>query len=138
MTPQAKMTEMIQMQHISHLAEAKGVIFGDLNLSVRVHLLHVYRVVVFLLTGGEAASKEHVEEVLRSDVGLKSPVEVEPSSLCVGRRARLLPSRQVVLPSFVCVAQHCIRVTDLWKKTQFSILFQTLNNRSVINERNYF
>lgn len=33
------------------------------------------------LTGGEAASKEHVEEVFRSDVGLETPVEVEASSV---------------------------------------------------------
>lgn len=33
------------------------------------------------LTGGEATSEEHVEEVFRSDVRLKASVEVKPSSL---------------------------------------------------------
>lgn len=70
------------------------------------------------LTGGEAASEEHVEEVLRSDVGLEAPVEVEASSMRVAWAAWLLSSRQVILPSFVWVAQHCIRVTDLWKDSQ--------------------
>lgn len=67
------------------------------------------------LTGGEASSEEHVEEVFRSDVGLETPVEVEASSVRVARAAGLLSSRQVILPSFVWVAQHCVCVTDLWK-----------------------
>ncbi len=74
------------------------------------------------LTGGEATSKEHVEEVFRSDVGLKAPVEVKASSVRVTRAARLLSSCQVILPSFVCVAQHCICVTDLCRKTRLMYL----------------
>lgn len=65
------------------------------------------------LTGGEATSEEHVEEVLRSDVSLKAPVEVKASSVRVTRAARLLPARQVVLTSLVWVAQHCVCITDL-------------------------
>lgn len=67
------------------------------------------------LTGGEAASEEHVEEVFRSDVGLEAPVEVEAPSVRVARAAGLLSSRQVILPPFVWVAEHRVRVADLWK-----------------------
>lgn len=65
------------------------------------------------LTGWEATSKEHVEEVFRSDVGLKASVEVKSSAVRVTRAARLLSSRQVILPSLVWVAQHCICITNL-------------------------
>lgn len=68
------------------------------------------------LTGWEAASKEHVKEVLWSDVGLEAPVEVKASSMCVTRATWLHPSCQVILSSFVRVAQHCVCVTDLWRK----------------------
>lgn len=67
------------------------------------------------LTGGEATSKEHIEEVFGSDVGLKPPVEVKASSVRVAWAARFLSSCQVILPFFVRVAKHCICVTDLWK-----------------------
>lgn len=70
------------------------------------------------LTGGEAASKEHIEEVFGSDVGLKSPVEVKASSVRVARAARFLSSCQVILPFFVGVAKHCICVPDLWKDSR--------------------
>lgn len=65
------------------------------------------------LTGGKTASEEHVEQVFRSDVSLKAPVEIKASSLRVTRTAQLLASRQVILPSFVWVAQHSICITDL-------------------------
>lgn len=70
------------------------------------------------LTGGEAAPEEHVEEVFGSDVGLETPVEVKASSVRVSGAARLLSSRQVILLSFVWVAQHRVRVTNLWKDRQ--------------------
>lgn len=70
------------------------------------------------LTGGEAASEEHVKEVFGSNVGLETPVEVKASSVGVARATWLLSSCQVILLSFVWVAQHCICVTDLWKNSQ--------------------
>lgn len=68
------------------------------------------------LTGGEATSKEHVEEVLGSDVSLEAPVEVKASSVGVTGAAWLLSSCQVILPSFVWIAQHCVSITNLWKE----------------------
>lgn len=61
---------------------------SDVNLS-GTSCVWVYKC---SLTGGEATSKEHVEEVLGSDVGLKAPVEVEAASVRVTRAARLLSS----------------------------------------------
>ena len=57
--------------------------------------------------------KEHVEEVLRSDVSLEAPVEVKASSVAVTRAAWLLSACQVILTSLVRIAQHCVSVTDL-------------------------
>lgn len=87
------------------------------------HFLHIYHCLLqstdwSSLTGREAASEEHVEEVFRSDVGLETPVEVEASSVRVARAAWLFSSCQVILSSFVWVAQHCICITDLWKDSQ--------------------
>ena len=70
-----------------------------------------------LLTGGEPAPEEHVEQVLRSDVTLKAPVEVEAPWLGLAWTARLLPPCEVILSSFVSVAQHGIRIANLWRKT---------------------
>lgn len=89
-----------------------------------------------LLTGWEATSEKHVEEVVRSDVGLKAPVEVEAPPVRVSRTAGLLASHQVILPSLVWIAQHCIRITNLWKedthdvslKTPWTQTFVTMSN----------
>lgn len=58
------------------------VLRSHVNLSVTLNLvcLNLYAHKCSL-TGGEATSKEHVEEVLRSNVSLKAPVEVKASSV---------------------------------------------------------
>lgn len=66
------------------------------------------------LTRGEASSEEHVEEVLRSDVRLEAPVEVEPLAVGVAGAGRLLPSREVILLPLVRVAEHRVCVANLW------------------------
>lgn len=70
-------------------------------------------VLMCTLTGWEAASEEHVEEVLRSDVSLEAPLEVKACATRVTWAARLLSSCQVILPSFVCVAEYSICIANL-------------------------
>lgn len=70
----------------------------------------------FLLTGGEATSEEHVEEVLGGDVGLEAPMEVETPPVRVTWAAGLLASHHIILPPLVRVAQHSIRVADLFRE----------------------
>lgn len=77
------------------------------------------------LTGWEATSEKHVEEVVRSDVGLKAPVEVKAPPVRVARAAGLLASHQVILPSLVWIAQHCVRITNLWKEDTHVVSLKT-------------
>lgn len=68
-------------------------------------------------TGGEAASEEHVEEILRRDVGLKASVKLKSPVSPVSRAAGLFCSTHIVLPSLLRVTQHCVRVPDLYTTT---------------------
>lgn len=73
-------------------------------------------------TGRKTASEEHVEEILRRDVGLEASVEFESSVSTVSRAAGLFPSAHIVLPPLLGVTQHGVRVPDLYTTTSSSFL----------------
>lgn len=79
------------------------------------HWQHGYRHTVYpyWLTGWEASTKEHVEEIFRWDVCFK--LTVVSMSGCVRSFFTVL----IILPSFLRITQHSISVSYSWKPHRY-------------------
>lgn len=89
--------------------------------------IYVYLLVIYTkgLTWSEASSKEHVKEFFRCNIRLKTSVEIKSSMSVVTWAAGILCSTDIILPLLVWVTEHCISISNLWRrtKTAFIVLY---------------